>query len=112
MTFDFDDIQVSDQAAAQAGPLLGLWALVLMTAVSDIHFGLKRGWTMARCPGNSTSNDFRTAHLWMHDWDDGGPGSFTWTCELFDLDPERVRAKAMTNSCRIEIASFGRKELK
>ena len=107
MTFDFDEIQVSDCVAlAQVRPMLGLWAAVITSAVDDVHYGLKRGWSMENCPGNSTSNDFRTAWLWLHDWDDGEPGSFSWACDLFDFDPVRVRSKAMTNSCRLEIAKY------
>jgi hypothetical protein len=109
MNYDLDEIQLESVACPSALPILGMWAQMMLFAADDMHYGLKRGWSIRNCPDNATSADFRSAYLWMHDWDDGRAGSFSWVCDLFDFDPDRVRSKAMTNTCRIELAKYVKK---
>ena len=77
LRFDTPIREISEQDKATRR----LWAAVFRLAIADVGYELKRGKP-------------DTAVLWLHDRRHT-PGSWSWLCEMFDLDADRARARAM-----------------
>jgi len=74
-----------------------LWAAVLIQAIEDVN------WT----PKETISQAIKQRHL--HEKEKAkaylkakraGIGSFLWICELFDIDPDKVREAIFDNNGR------------
>lgn len=69
-----------------AKPYLRLWAAVFQRGISD--------YCTAR-----TGKDYQhtAVHHWF--WDDVTvrPGKFAWLCQLFDISPDKARARILSD---------------
>lgn len=68
-----------------------LWAAVLHTALLDLKVPSNRMYEVTRERETRGLADRETAQAWV-DSDLFEIGSFTWVCEVLDLNPETIRA--------------------
>jgi hypothetical protein len=84
-----------------------LWEAVLLQAIEDFHHpgrgieivmsGIKVQW---RTNSAETRRNKRNAAAWFASSCEE-PGSFLWTCDLFGLDADLVRAKVKSKNFKL-----------
>ena len=95
---------VAKPRAPEVAPYYHLWASVMRAGISEATAEIQ-----ARAEGISAgicANRYGNALAWMTEERDRGPGSFVWLCDLWDLDPARVRNRARENAANL--AASGR----
>ena len=95
---------IANPRAPEMEPYYRLWAAVFRAGVSEAMAEIQaraEGLPAAIC-----ATRYANALAWMNEERDRGPGSFVWLCDLWDLDPARVRNCARENAANL--ATSGR----
>lgn len=90
---------MSDPHAQNMQPIVKLWAVVLHKGVAEASAEIQA--CLEGVPPAVAAYRHGNALAWLTEVRNLGPGSFVWLCDLWEMDPARVRESVLVNAANL-----------